>query len=50
VPLLAEDVEYWIRQFGGQQALDDLLKNNAQTDIYNPFPPGYGEDVGGDEG
>ena len=50
VPLLEEDVEYWIRQFGGQQALDDLLKNNTQSDTYNPFPPGYGEDVGKDEG
>jgi len=29
VPLLAEDVEYWIRQFGGQSLLDELAAEEA---------------------
>jgi predicted RNA-binding protein with PIN domain len=33
-PLLAEDVEYWIRQFGGQSALDDLIAEESA-----PKPP-----------
>ena len=40
-PLLAEDVHYWMRQFGGQEP----LKDNPPPDIENPFPPGYGEDL-----
>lgn len=58
VPLLEEDVAYWMRQFGGEAALEDLLRGSARNkppptkhdqlspdDLYNPFPPGYGEDV-----
>ena len=70
VPLLQEDVEYWVRQFGGQSALNALTEEGTagsenrpqQTDpapretqepvddkptseIENPFPPGYGEDL-----
>ncbi|MCX7426065.1 MAG: NYN domain-containing protein [Planctomycetia bacterium] len=65
VPLLAEDVAYWLRQFGGEAALQDLLREplpaktpetppghgedlpheDLPDDAYNPFPPGYGEDV-----
>jgi hypothetical protein len=26
VPLLAEDVEYWVRQFGGQSELERWMK------------------------
>jgi predicted RNA-binding protein with PIN domain len=29
VPLLAEDVEYWIRQFGGQSLLDELAEEES---------------------
>jgi hypothetical protein len=35
-PLLEEDVDYWVRQFGGQAAQPPV------TD--DPFPPGYAED------
>jgi hypothetical protein len=64
VPLLAEDVEYWVRQFGGQSELErwmkqeltggesapqtrekDALKDERPFDSFNPFPPGYGEDL-----
>jgi uncharacterized protein len=44
VPLLAEDVEYWIRQFGGQQLLQEL-GDNPPDEPFNPFPAGYGEDL-----
>jgi predicted RNA-binding protein with PIN domain len=60
VPLLAEDVDYWIRQFGGESFLGELAEldepsSSGETerhpevedpfDPLNPFPPGYGEDV-----
>lgn len=53
VPLLEEDVNYWLRQFGGESALMEFmaresgrpLSNDAFEDIENPFPPGYGEDL-----
>ena len=59
VPLLEEDVNYWLRQFGGESAFADLwaresgvrpaskderLKDEAGP-LDNPFPPGYGEDL-----
>jgi hypothetical protein len=37
LPPLAEDVDYWVRQFGGQGQQPPI------TD--NPFPPGYAEDL-----
>ena len=68
VPLLAEDVEYWIRQFGGQSLLDELIEEESadrprdhkktppepkpprkKPPIDNPFPPGYAEDLLGDD-
>lgn len=46
VPLLEEDVDYWIRQFGGESELEQFLTDEASdTDTYNPFPPGYGDDL-----
>jgi uncharacterized protein len=54
VPLLEEDVNYWIRQFGGESLLDQLVRSepgesneNTPPDAepHNPFPPGYGEDL-----
>ena len=73
VPLLEEDVAYWVRQFGGESALEKLLEEESTRqpppdeppcekpspgeqvddlpqrdwgdDLYNPFPPGYGEDL-----
>jgi uncharacterized protein len=42
VPLLEEDVSYWVRQFGGQSALEQVA---AEEQPENPFPPGYGEDL-----
>jgi len=45
-PLLAEDVEYWVRQFGGQSELEQWMKReSAGLDTPNPFPPGYAEDL-----
>ena len=71
VPLLEEDVNYWIRQFGGKSLLKELAEleaaestrpspgdprvedsssekpnaAEAQSEVYNPFPPGYAEDL-----
>ena len=45
VPLLEEDVNYWIRQFGGESLLAELndLEASQSDETDNPFPPGYGE-------
>ena len=48
VPLLEEDIAYWLHQFGGQSSLEKLLQNESRDDLTNPFPPGYGEQA--DEG
>ena len=59
VPLLQEDVNYWLRQFGGESALTEFLRRDAgaapaaspqssreeDRPIDDPFPPGYGEDL-----
>jgi uncharacterized protein len=63
VPLLAEDVEYWLRQFGGESALarlgaeesaarpqppgegKDHPRTASNDDTFDPFPPGYAQDV-----
>jgi predicted RNA-binding protein with PIN domain len=59
VPLLAEDVNYWLRQFGGESLLAELVARESRAErpadvkpieseagpIDNPFPPGYGEDL-----
>ncbi|MEE8451031.1 MAG: NYN domain-containing protein [Thermoguttaceae bacterium] len=83
VPLLEEDVSYWIHQFGGRSVLEQFVEtllseesDGAESDgaepsepnlppsapmppdrlspdeaaaIGNPFPPGYGEDLLGEE-
>jgi len=77
VPLLQEEVERWVRQFGGQALLERLVEEEAagveeaeapqetgreegevpQTrkdqapgiDLYNPFPPGYAEELQRDD-
>jgi len=76
VPLLEEDVNYWLSQFGGEAAFEQLLQEecrkeqsttenassdekssnqhdnkrhaaglDASGDTWNPFPPGYAEDL-----
>jgi len=40
LPLLEEDVDYWLRQFGGSQLFDIELGGDPR----NPFPPGYGDE------
>jgi len=30
VPLLAEDVEYWVRQFGGESALNEVVEDELE--------------------
>jgi uncharacterized protein len=60
VPLLEEDVEYWLREFGGESELTALWANAVGPStvtrekptleqepgpIENPFPPGYAEDL-----
>ncbi len=59
VPLLEEDVNYWLRKFGGESVLSQFLEQEGrdespqsrpsaeeQSDLLdNPFPPGYGEDL-----
>ena len=44
VPLLEEDVNYWIRQFGGEDMLKELGKLEG-NDACSPFPPGYGREL-----
>ena len=39
VPLLEEEVAYWLGQFGGGSIVDEA------AEIADPFPPGYGEDL-----
>jgi len=39
VPLLEEEVAYWLRQFGGEPAPEEA------ADLADPFPPGYAEDL-----
>jgi len=72
VPLLEEEVERWLRQFGGQSAIDKVIEeqeaeqgsphlphpeskppassmtepeNDKGSELSNPFPPGYAEDL-----
>jgi uncharacterized protein len=60
VPLLEEDINFWLRQFGGESLLTEIIErelsesergeNKSQEsdsgeEPYNPFPPGYGEDL-----
>jgi len=47
VPLLEEDIDYWIRQFGGESLLAELndLEASQSDEADSPFPPGYGEDL-----
>lgn len=47
VPLLEEDVNYWIRQFGGEESLKKAVGREADREdceLDNPFPPGYGRE------
>ncbi|MDY0165427.1 MAG: NYN domain-containing protein [Thermoguttaceae bacterium] len=39
VPLLQEDVEYWLRQFGGEAAIEAWL--NAELNRETPAPDGH---------
>ena len=60
VPLLDADVSYWLRQFGGESALEQWAEQEARSpspavsmpdlhekaaDNFNPFPPGYAEEL-----
>jgi hypothetical protein len=45
VPLLQEDVNYWLRQFGGESLLREAAENSPGDEPYNPFPPDYGKDL-----
>jgi len=60
VPLLDADITYWLRQFGGESELqqwveqqsrlplvesDSLVPDKEPTDVFNPFPPGYAEEL-----
>jgi predicted RNA-binding protein with PIN domain len=47
VPLLEEDVNYWLRQFGGEPAQGETVENSParEPDDDNPFPPDYGKDL-----
>ncbi len=38
VPLLAEDVDYWLRQFGGEEAIEAWLETNVKREA-----PPHGE-------
>ncbi len=57
VPLLKEDVNFWLRKFGGESLLSQLFEGHGtppespsppqqeSEDLTNPFPPGYGDDL-----
>ncbi|MBN1912187.1 MAG: NYN domain-containing protein [Pirellulales bacterium] len=38
VPLLAEDVAYWVRQFGGQSVFDALIREEDAAGMSRPNP------------
>lgn len=44
VPLLEEDVRYWLRFFGEEPPLklEESSEADSSDETYNPFPPGYG--------
>ena len=45
-PVLDKEVEYWLRQFGGEPEPEALAEEDEDAkQIDNPFPPGYGEDL-----
>ncbi len=48
VPLLEEDVNYWIDQFGGDSLLKECGRAEEGDEPFNPFPPDYGKDLEGD--
>lgn len=41
----AEQVEYWLREFGGQQQASGKGRGAKNEDVADPFPPGYGDDL-----
>jgi len=45
VPLLAEDVEYWLDQFGGEAAFENLLEEEKVSQRPADAESGSGEDV-----
>ncbi|MBU4272437.1 MAG: NYN domain-containing protein [Planctomycetes bacterium] len=45
VPLLEEDVNYWIDQFGGDSLLKECGRAKEGDEPFNPFPPDYGKDL-----
>ncbi len=47
VPLLEEDVNYWINQFGGDSLLKECGRAEEGDESFNPFPPDYGKDLEG---
>ncbi|TVS10818.1 MAG: hypothetical protein EA424_24675 [Planctomycetaceae bacterium] len=48
-----QELEHWLREFGGespapekpQESLDPPQQPPTDSDLGNPFPPGYGEDL-----
>ena len=44
VPLLEEDVNYWIHIFGGESLFEECDRA-TEDEPFNPFPPGYGKDL-----
>ncbi len=45
VPLLEEDVNYWLRQFGEESPPQESAEVDSSDETYNPFPPGYGREL-----
>ena len=48
VPLLAEDVDYWVRVFGGETLLDELAAERREADIPQEIEPADGKRKTGD--
>ncbi len=47
-PPSESEVEFWLRQFGLDGG-ETPMPPSSETKTPNPFPPGYGEDVGEDD-
>lgn len=44
-PPLDAEIARWLAEFGGEETLETLLREEEPVSLDNPFPPGYGEDL-----
>ena len=44
-PMPETEVQAWVEEFGGEEIVEEVLKDERTSDLANPFPPGYAEDL-----